>query len=113
MVEGMLAPSETAMQPLAMQRSGIVTVQFVLCSARQRDGAFFSPWTTTFHVFAVVFVGVFFDATALYILQVEHIVQFFQRDAFGIVDVTVGVGEGNHLTTEFEHLFSRIGGYIA
>ena len=91
------------------QCAGIVAVNFVLSGRRHGNVAFFVPRAFAFHVFnAGIFFGIFSDATAVEVLQFHHVVEFFARDAFRIVDVAIGVGEGDRYCAQLDKFFGSV-----
>ena len=93
--------------------AGCFFVDFVLRGRRQGDVGFLGPRFRSFHVFATVALGIFTDAAAVEILQLHDIIQFLAVNAVGVVDITIGVGHGEHLSALLEHLLGRVLRHIA
>ena len=87
---------------------GIVTVEFVLCGARQCDVHLLLPGLTTcIECRTGEFVGIRSNNIVARSAEFEHIVDFLGIQAGGIVNVSVRAGDGNHLGAKFGSLESR------
>ena len=58
-------------------------------------------------------LGILADTATIEVFQLHDVVKLFAVDTVGGVDVTVGVGHGEHLTAQLEYLLCGVLGHIA
>ena len=105
-VEGMLAPSAT-------QGLGIFLADFVLGCAGECDVAGDAPRTHAGVILGVgILLHILLDTAAAYVLELLDVGYLLLIETFGIVDKTVGVGEGDDLGPQAHGLFGGVLGNV-
>ena len=68
------------------QRFRLVFVDFVLCRAGQCDVAGYAPGAALVETRRLVFVGIFADAAAAHLLEIDNVCQLVNIDAIRVVN---------------------------
>lgn len=92
----------------------VIAVDFVLGSRGHRDVTLGNvPGTLAGKILAVILFGKLTDAAAIYVLELEYIVELLAGHAFGHIDGAVRVAHRHDLCSECEELVGCIGSHIA